>query len=56
MENFLRIITQPDNIAILLMLIAVSVCTAAACREIWINDRLIKAGKKDEIYKRMTRP
>lgn len=53
MENFFKIITQPDNVAIVLMLIAVIVCTAAAFREIAANDRLIKKGKKDEIYKRM---
>ncbi len=53
MENFVRIITQPDNIAILLMLVAIVVCTAAAVREMRANDRFIKEGKKEEIYKRM---
>lgn len=55
MENLIRIITQPDNIAIVVMLVAVTVCTAVAFREMWINDRLIQSGKKDEIYKRMTK-
>lgn len=55
MENLLRIISQPDNIAILLMLIAVGVCTGTAFREIWINDRLIKEGKKEKIYERMAK-
>ncbi|MBI2082955.1 MAG: hypothetical protein HYT76_05245 [Deltaproteobacteria bacterium] len=53
MENFLKIITQPDNIAILIMMVAVIACTYTAFREIVRNDRLIKEGKKDEIYKRM---
>ncbi len=54
MENFIKIITQPDNIAILIMMVATVACTTLAVREILINDRLIKAGKKEEIYKRMT--
>jgi hypothetical protein len=54
-ENFLKIITQPDNIAILIMLIAVIACTVVCFYEILSNDRLIKESKKDEIYKRMTR-
>ena len=56
MENLLKIITQPDNIAILFMLIAVVVCTFVSFREMWQNDRLIKAGKKEKIYERMTTP
>lgn len=55
MENFIRIITQPDNIAIVLMLIATAVCTYASFREIRINDRLIKEGQKEKIYERMTK-
>jgi hypothetical protein len=55
MENFIHIITQPDNIAIVVMLVATVVCTAAAFREIRINDKLIKSGKKDQIYERMTK-
>ncbi len=55
MENFIHIITQPDNIAIVVMMIATVVCTGVAFREMWINDKLIKDGKKDEVYKRMTK-
>jgi hypothetical protein len=55
MENFIKIVTQPDNIAIVVMLVATIICTAVAFREIRINDKLIKSGKKDEIYERMTR-
>ncbi len=55
MHHFIHILTQPDNIAIVIMLIATAVCTLVSFREIWVNDRLIKEGKKDEIYKRMTK-
>ena len=55
MENFLKIITQPDNVAILIMIIAVGIATLMAFREMWINDQCIKAGKKEKIYERMTR-
>jgi hypothetical protein len=55
MHNFLTIISQPDNIAIVIMMISTAVCALAAFREIRINDRLIKSGKKDQIYERMTK-
>lgn len=54
MENFIKIATQPDNIAILVMLVATISCTLVAFRESRINDRLIKEGKKEKIYERMT--
>lgn len=56
MENFIKIITQPDNIAIVVMLIVITICTIHSFREMWLNDKLIKDGKKDEVYKRMIRP
>ena len=56
MENFIKIITQPDNIAIVVMLIVITICTIHSFREMWLNDKLISAGKKDEVYKRMIRP
>lgn len=55
MENILEIITQPDNIAILVMLVAVISCTVVAFREAILNDRFIKNGEKEKIYERMTR-
>ncbi len=55
MKNLLEIITQPDNIAIVIMLVSTITCTLFAFREIRINDRLIKEGKKDQVYERMTR-
>ncbi len=56
MENFIKIVTQPDNIAIVIMLITVAICTFHSVREMRINDKFIKDGKKEEIYKRMIRP
>jgi hypothetical protein len=55
MEHFLHIISQPDNIAIVIMIVSTIVCSLAAFREIRINDKLIKSGKKDQIYERMTK-
>ena len=55
MHNLLEIITQPDNIAILIMLVATITCTVVSFREIRINDRLIRDGKKEKIYERMTK-
>lgn len=54
MKNFIEIITQPDNIAILVMLASTITCTLIAFREMRINDKLIKEGKKEKIYERMT--
>jgi uncharacterized membrane protein YwzB len=55
MHNFLEIISQPDNIAIIVMMVSTIVCTTFAFREIRINDRLIKSGKKDQVYERMAK-
>lgn len=55
MHHLIEILTQPDNFAIVLMLVATAVCTLAAFREIRINDRLIREGKKDQVYQRMTK-
>ena len=55
MHNLLKIITEPDNIAILIMLVSVTTCTLMAFREIWINDRLIKSDQKSKVYERMAK-
>lgn len=55
MQNLLEIISQPDNVAILIMLFSTILCTIFAFREMRINDRLIREGKKDKIYERMTK-
>ena len=54
MKNLIEIISQPDNIAILIMLVSTAICTLTAFNEMRKNDGLIKDGKKEEIYKRMT--
>lgn len=53
MHNLIEILTQPDNIAIVVMLVATIACTLVAFREIRINDRFIKEGKKEKVYERM---
>ena len=55
MGNLIRIITQPDNVAIVIMLVAVGACTATALRQAILNDRLVKNNEKEKIYERMTR-
>lgn len=52
-HNLIEILTQPDNIAIVVMMVSTVVCTLVAFREIRINDRLIKDGKKEKVYERM---
>lgn len=54
MHNLLEIISQPDNLAILLMLICTVACTLVAFREMHTNDRLIKEDKKEKVYERMS--
>ncbi len=55
MKNLLEIISQPDNIAIIIMLVSTILCALVAFREIRINDRFIQSGKKEKIYERMAR-
>jgi hypothetical protein len=54
-HNLIKILTQPDNIAIVVMMVSTITVTLVAFREIRINDRLIKEGKKDQIYERMAK-
>lgn len=37
------------------MMVSTVICTLVAFREIRINDKLIKSGKKDQIYERMAK-
>ena len=55
MHNLIEIATEPDNIAILIMLACTITCTLVAFREILTNDRLIKDGKKEKVYERMAK-
>jgi hypothetical protein len=55
MDNFLRIISQPDNIPIVLLLVSVLFCLFLAMRQAFRHDRLITRGRKDEIYDEMAK-
>jgi hypothetical protein len=48
-QNFLEILTKPDNIPIVAMLILVIFFTWLGLREGLKNDKLIEEGKEDEI-------
>ena len=52
-QNFLEIMTKPDNIPILGMLVLVLFFTWVALRQGLKNDRLREEGKKDEIINKM---
>ena len=52
-QNFLEILTKPDNIPIVGMLILVIFFTWLGLREAFKNDRLIEEEKEDEIPKEM---
>lgn len=52
-HNFLEIVTKPDNIPIVAMLILVVFFTWLGLREGLKNDKLIEEGKEDEISHEM---
>jgi hypothetical protein len=52
-QNFLEILTKPDNIPIAGMLLLVLFFTWVGLRQAFRNDRLIDEGKKDEIPEEM---
>lgn len=53
MENFLHIVSLPDNIPIIIMIVSVIFLTWLSFSEARKNDKLIEEGKKDQIYRRM---
>ncbi|HMF51298.1 MAG TPA: hypothetical protein VK603_21765 [Candidatus Saccharimonadales bacterium] len=53
LHNFLEIVTKPDNIPIVAMLILVIFFTWVGLREAFKNDKLIEEGKEDEIPNEM---
>jgi len=55
MDHFLHILTLPDNIPIVIMLVLLTICFSAAIYEMRKNDELIKKGEKDKVYDRMIR-
>jgi hypothetical protein len=52
-ENIWLIISKPDNIPILMMIIAMTFYTWYALRDAAVNDKLIAEGRKSEILKHM---
>lgn len=54
-DFFLYNLTKPDNIALVIMFFFTIVILWVSIREMMINDRLIKDGKKDKIYERMSK-
>ncbi|MFQ5656355.1 MAG: hypothetical protein ACE5G5_02350 [Candidatus Methylomirabilales bacterium] len=53
MKQFLEILTKPDNIPIVILLISVLICLYAALKQAFKHDRLIEEGREDEIYEDM---
>ena len=53
LHNFLTILTKPDNIPIVGMLILVVFFTWIGLREAFKHDKLIEEGKQDEIPNEM---
>ena len=49
LQNFLAIVTKPDNIPIVAMLLLVIFFTWLGLREAFKHDKLIEEGKEDEI-------
>ena len=52
-DNFMLILTKPDNIPIVMMMGAVGFFTWLSLKEAAKNDRLIKEGRRDEILRQM---
>lgn len=53
MDQFIFILTRPDNIPITMLLLAVIVCLYVALKQAFLSDRLIEEGREDEIYEKM---
>jgi hypothetical protein len=55
MEQFCKIVSLPDNVPIVGLLIAVLFCSWLALKQAFKHDRLIAEGRKDEIYDEMVK-
>lgn len=53
LHNFLEIVTKPDNIPIVGMLLLVLFFTWIGLKQAFRNDKLIEQGRKDEIPEEM---
>jgi hypothetical protein len=54
-ENFLLILTKPDNVPIAFMLVVVLFFLGWGLKEGRRNDKLIEKGKRDQVLKDMQR-
>ena len=52
-DNIWLIVSKPDNIPILMMIVAMTFYTAYGLRDAFRNDKLIKQGRKSEILRSM---
>ena len=55
LHQFLAILTKPDNIPIVFMLLLVLFFTWVGLKQALRNDRLIEQGREDDILKEMQR-
>lgn len=55
MEQFLEVLTKPDNIPIVGMLFLVLLFTWIGFKQAVRNDRLVEQGREDEILREMQR-
>jgi hypothetical protein len=55
MEQFCSIVSLPDNVPIVGLLVAVLFCLGVALKQAFKHDRLIAEGRKDEIYDEMVK-
>ncbi len=55
LDHFLNILTLPDNVPIVIMIVLLAICSGWAIYEMKENDKLIKKGEKHKIYDRMIR-
>jgi hypothetical protein len=55
LHQFLAILTKPDNIPIVFMLVLVLFFTWVGLKQALRNDRLIEQGREDEVLREMQR-
>ena len=55
MDEFLAIVSKPDNLPVAGMAVAIVLVLAVWFRQARANDRLIKDGRLDEVARRMRR-
>lgn len=53
MRHFLHILSLPDNIPIVILMVSVIFLTWLSFKEARSNDKLTEEGKENEIYRRM---